>query len=371
MFRKIYIFSFIEAFGSYLVTPILSIFIIKTLGFDIKIATIALIILHFSRYILSFPAGCLTDFFSIRSTAFIGSIIRSIGYLILASSPYMVSLVFLAVFFIGFGGALITPSLSKSLSLAQGELDFKFRINSIVYSLGTSVSLLFISLVSDKNISISFYFASFCFMLTGVISLFLPSILTEKFFNFNFSTSHKVFIDTFRINIRLVLFTILYSQLYYLIPMIINMESLEYNYLTLIYFINCLFFVVLQPLIIKFNLLKKLESACYFSLVFFLLCYITINYKVSFLSIIIFSVFYGLACSMSEAKFMSEVSKVVGIRDMGLASGLSLLFRGIGLITGNLIGYLCLKISSYDISIFLPIYAILLVFILVNFKLTS
>lgn len=366
LLNLVYFFSFLEAFGSYVITPILSLYIVKGLNFSLGVAATSAITLHFSRYILSLPIGKLTDILSTKVSLALGTLIRALGYLLLALGPHSSFSVYSAVFCIGLGGAFITPSISIILSVIKGKQENKFRVNSFIYTSGIALSLLVVSLVNFRSLNVLFFYASASFAILLLISPFLLSPLKNPKSG-TLLDCYSLFKSTLSINLSLFIFTLLYSQLYYFIPMLLKDRLNPSNTLSIIYAINCTCFVVLQPLIIKYNLFSKLTSSCLISAVLFLLGFAMLKFSDIKIIIIVFSILYGISCSILEPKFMSVIATLVSSEMMGLASGVSLFFRGCGLIVGNLLGYVTLSSQVYFGGFPVPILIVCVIFIFLSF----
>ena len=362
MRNRILFFTFLEAIGSFLITPILAIYLIHSLGMSKETVAIATASLYFCRYIIAIPLGRLTDLLNPIHVMTMGALIRGFGYGILAFiAEGTIVFVAASLALIGAGGALISPASSKLLAQIDGDNRLKFRLNSMMFSIGSASALMTISFVDKEYFSTVFYCSSIVFFVASIYTLtFRKKLSALK------NTPDKRTLSSIQITIRLarqhalllgmlIAYTIAYSQLFYVLPLMVDKNSISHFYISCIYVINNAFFIFFQPLWQKFSPVKRIRSTALLSALFYFLGYVILDIGFTPISIVFFAVCYAFAGSILDALFLAELADQTVESEMGTASGMAFMTRGAGLIAGNFIGLLTLNLDGSH-SQYLPIY---------------
>ncbi|MCX9439923.1 MFS transporter [Vibrio cholerae] len=362
MRNRILSFTFFEAVGSFLITPILAIYLAHTLGMSEGAIAIAITTLYFSRYIIALPLGRLTDLFNPTRIMSLGALLRGSGYGILALIPEgTILLVAASLALIGIGGALISPASSRLLAQIDGDNSLKFRLNSMMFSIGSASALMMVSFIDKEHFLTVFYCSSIVFFIASIYALTLKSETPDQkeANDKKPQSSTKIVIRLARQHAMLlgILFsyTIAYAQLFYLLPIMIDKNSLSHSYISYIYIANSAFFVFFQPLWQRLSPVKDIFSTAILSALFFFLGYFLLDIGFTPISIVIFAVCYAFAGSILDALFLAELADQTKESEMGTASGMAFMFRGAGLISGNVVGALTLYFDGSHVQ-YLPVY---------------
>ncbi|MFV0576660.1 MAG: MFS transporter [Vibrio sp.] len=362
MRNRVLFFTFLEAVGSFMITPILAIYLVYILGMSEGAIAIAITSLYFSRYIIALPLGRLADLFNPPHIMSLGSLLRGLGYGILTLIPDgKIIFVVISLSLIGIGGALISPASSRLLAQIDGDNSLKFRLNSMIFSIGSASALLMVSFIDKEHFISIFYCSSIVFFIASLFALtFKPEGAAPK------ETNDKTAQSSTKIVIRLarqhavllgilLSYSIVYAQLFYLLPIVIDKNSLNHSYISYIYLANSAFFIFLQPLWHKYSPIKNVFTTTMLSALIFFFGYFLIDIELTPINIVIFAVCYAFAGSILDALFFVELADHTKESEMGSASGLAFIFRGAGLIAGNVIGALTLYLEGSQVQ-YLPIY---------------
>lgn len=366
MRNKILAFTFLEAVGSFLITPILAIYLVHTL--DMREATVAVAItsLYFSRYIIALPVGRLTDFFKPPRMMSLGSALRAFGYggLALTTEGNLV-IVVVSLVFIGLGGALISPASSKMLAQIDGGNSLKFRLNSMMFSIGSASALLAVSFVDKANFALIFYCSSAVFFAASLYALVLDrnssirSAAAGEAEQSSLQVVNELASQHGIVLTILLTYTIAYAQLFYLLPIMILKHEISHSFISFIYVANSAFFIFFQPLWQKFSPVKSLPSNALLSAAFFLIGYGFLDIGYTPLTVVLFGLCYAFSGSVLDALFLADIADKTAESKMGTASGMAFMFRGVGLIAGNGVGALILVGEGSQFQ-YVPIYACLI-----------
>lgn len=353
MRNRILLFTFFEAVGSFLITPILAIYLVNTLGMSEGVIAIAISSLYFSRYIIAIPLGTLTDLFNPAYVMSLGALLRGLGYGILALMPKgVIILVVTSLALIGIGGALISPASSRLLAQIDGDNSLKFRLNSMMFSVGSASALFMISLIDKAHFITVFYCSSIVFVIASFFALTLKSDASarKKENNEKPQGSAQTVLRLIRQHALLLgilfAYTIAYAQLFYLLPIMIDKNNISHSYISYIYVVNSIFFIFIQPLWHKFSPVKDIFSTVLVSALFFFLGYLLLDIKFTSITIVLFAVCYAFAGSILDALFLAQISDQTKESEMGAASGIAFMSRGVGLIFGNIVGSLTLYLHE-------------------------
>ena len=362
MRNKILFFTFFEALGSFLITPILAIYLVNTLGMSEGAIAIAITSLYFGRYIIALPLGRMTDLFSPTRVMSLGALLRGSGYGLLALIPEgEIVPVTTSLALIGIGGALISPASSRMMAQIDGDNRLKFRLQSIIFSIGSASALMMVSFVDKEYFLVVFYCSSIVFFMISIYALTLKSVTSEhkevdnknpqKFTQIvvRLAYQHALLLGI------LFIYTIVYAQLFYLLPIMIDKNSLGHSYISYIYVVNSAFFIFFQPLWKKFSPVKDISTTALLSALSFFLGYFLLDIKFKPVCIVFFGVSYAFAGSILDALFLAELADRTKEYEMGTASGMAFMFRGAGLIAGNAVGALMLYFDGCQAQ-YLPIY---------------
>ncbi|MFS0788803.1 MFS transporter [Shouchella sp. 1P09AA] len=189
--RIIILIMFFMNIGFYMLIPYLSVYLTDSFGLAGIIVGFIMAIRLFSQQGLTFVGGAIADKIGIRKTIIIGTVIRSIGFLLFGVSNGMYLLILAAVF-TGFGGALFTPATRTALTLYSSDDKIKKKTFSTLniadnsaLALGPLIGLVLI----QYNWAIISIVSSMIYLIAGIVAYL---IINKSLENINSSSSTSI-----------------------------------------------------------------------------------------------------------------------------------------------------------------------------------
>lgn len=365
-----------DSFGVFLVIPTLSIYLYELVHLSHQQVGISISVLFLSSNLSMIPLGRAADYSNPRKLLCIGTFLRALGYFLVASASIdLIGLVYFGLILVGVGTAFISPTIAKMISSCEGNSEEKFRKRSISYSFGMLTALILASsmkMISIKCLyllsSLVFIFATFyAFGVLKKITIATTSKETEN--ASDGSSIYKEILLKNRYNyISLILYSSVYSQLFYMIPIVLSESDLSESFLFIIYIVNCLFYIFIQPIWMRRFRGIGLYRTITISTISYFVGYLILDLYISPMTMVIFAILYSYAGSILDPLFLANLETNNNSDAMGRLSSVSFLCRGVGLLLGNILGFVVIKYSFYGFEMY-PLYFILIMlFFISNIK---
>ncbi|NPC94204.1 MFS transporter [Bacillus sp. WMMC1349] len=247
----------ISSLGTFMFMPYISIYL-SDLGYSTAFIGYVLLLFSFSQQGFTFFGGFLGDRFGTKMICMIGLVIRSLGYGLFIFS-FNKPLIIFSTILVGFGGALITPSLKVVLAFGNESIrSAVFALRNTAVNFGGALGPLIGGMLYLLNIQIIFIFAAVSHLMVLIIMKKTMGVqLKEKTqASVSFTNVLNIFRDkqivylTFAVS----LFYFLYMQFNLSIPLYTKDFLGQPEYVSLIFSFNGVLMIFLQyPIMVFFQ----------------------------------------------------------------------------------------------------------------------
>jgi MFS family permease len=359
--------------STYLVIPILPIFLEKTKGLDPLKISIIISSNFIAAQIGSIIGGILCDKVNIKLTIILGAIIQALTIFIYTLSNIYFFFIIIAIIS-GIGHGMNAPSIkdaiNKLTTKGSDEQSYSFSIRGIAANTGLCIAGAVILIISSNQHHFIFYISSILYGITAIVTLFYASKEAKEqksklyFKDYKQILSNKRFIY---FGIAIFIINIAYSQLQFILPLKFVTKITNSSMVGLIWTIISIEVIFMQALIHKM-VIKKIHSysTLFIAMLFFSSGILIIGFANNFIIFLVSALIFTIGQMLITPTIDSEVSKLAQDKISGFYFSVSNLLTGLGSavgtygsgliinyygINGSLTPYLIISISLVVLSL--------------------
>ncbi|WP_172187778.1 MFS transporter [Lentilactobacillus kribbianus] len=349
-FSSVLIYSLLLNAGAAFMWPLVTVYMHDYLGKSMSLAGIVLFLMSMMMVLGSYVAGVLFDKWSPYKTAVLSILTSTIGIAILVFFHGW-PVFGIMLMFVGFGdGAGLTLLNSYSTTIKSRSTRSVFNIIYIGNNLGVVIGTLLTGFLLDKGISLLFSVALIFYVILLLITIFEFNVkfdLTRK------RNRKKAAQGPRRLNRTILLICLLVLSLYIsyslwesIISVHMTSLGISFEKYSLLWTLNGVMIVTLQPLVNRLGSHFKLSTQTYVGVIIFALATVGLIFARQYTAFIMAMVFTTIGEIIAFPGMPTWIDSLSAPEDRGRYQGMFNAFVSIGRALGPVIGGFVLQYST-------------------------
>lgn len=349
-FSSVLIYSLLLNAGAAFMWPLVTVYMHDYLGKSMSLAGIVLFLMSMMMVLGSYVAGVLFDKWSPYKTAVLSILTSTIGIAILVFFHGW-PVFGIMLMFVGFGdGAGLTLLNSYSTTIKSRSTRSVFNIIYIGNNLGVVIGTLLTGFLLDKGISLLFSVALIFYVILLLITIFEFNVkfdLTRK------RNRKKAAQGPRRLNRTILLICLLVLSLYIsyslwesIISVHMTSLGISFEKYSLLWTLNGVMIVTLQPLVNRLGSHFKLSTQTYVGVIIFALATVGLIFARHYTAFIMAMVFTTIGEIIAFPGMPTWIDSLSAPEDRGRYQGMFNAFVSIGRALGPVIGGFVLQYST-------------------------
>lgn len=349
-FSSVLIYSLLLNAGAAFMWPLVTVYMHDYLGKSMSLAGIVLFLMSMMMVLGSYVAGVLFDKWSPYKTAVLSILTSTIGIAILVFFHGW-PVFGIMLMFVGFGdGAGLTLLNSYSTTIKSRSTRSVFNIIYIGNNLGVVIGTLLTGFLLDKGISLLFSVALIFYVILLLITIFEFNVkfdLTRK------RNRKKAAQGPRRLNRTILLICLLVLSLYIsyslwesIISVHMTSLGISFEKYSLLWTLNGVMIVTLQPLVNRLGSHFKLSTQTYVGVIIFALATVGLIFARQYTAFIMAMIFTTIGEIIAFPGMPTWIDSLSAPEDRGRYQGMFNAFVSIGRALGPVIGGFVLQYST-------------------------